>query len=214
MTHAPTHANGLPTTDELGPHVTLGPPVDGSRGRLDVRSGYGDEDAPLATYAAIATVFTFIMFLTVRTAERREVRRRRTPLSRFVRPRDVAPDPSALEVVLGGLASFRFARLVARDKVTAFLRAPFVEYHGPGRAPGELNESARGSGLRHTCGVLLTCPYCLTVWVTGMLGGLSLLAPRYGRFVTRLFASVAVADAVHEGYVLLDAQRREVMSDS
>lgn len=58
------------------------------------------------------------------------------------------------DVLLGGVATHKLSRLLAKDKVTSFLRAPFTEYQGPG-GPGEVEEKPRGSGLRYVVGELL-----------------------------------------------------------
>src|SRR5918996_3076283 len=51
------------------------------------------------------------------------------------------------DVVLVGIATHKLSRLVTKDKVMAFARAPFTEYREPGGA-GEVEEGARGNGLR------------------------------------------------------------------
>src|SRR4051812_3448619 len=47
------------------------------------------------------------------------------------------------DVALIGVASHKLSRLISKDKVTAFIRAPFTEYEGSG-GPGEVEESVRG----------------------------------------------------------------------
>src|SRR6187402_612136 len=57
------------------------------------------------------------------------------------------------DIVLIGTASHKLSRLISKDKVMAPLRAPFTELEGGG-GPGELEESARGSGARRAVGDL------------------------------------------------------------
>jgi Protein of unknown function (DUF1360) len=103
------------------------------------------------------------------------------------------------DVVLVGVASHKLSRLVTKDRVMAFARAPFTEYQEPG-GPGEVEEQARGRGLRRAIGELLVCPYCLGLWTSaGMHAGL-LFAPRVTRTVASTFTSLALADFLQIAY--------------
>jgi len=60
----------------------------------------------------------------------------------------------------------------------------------------EVEEAARGSGLRRAVGELLVCPDCLGQWVAGgFLAGL-VAAPRPTRAVAAMFTVYAAADAL------------------
>ena len=97
------------------------------------------------------------------------------------------------DLVLAGIATHKLSRVIAKDRVTAPLRAPFTEFQEEG-GPGEVEESPRGSGMRRAIGELLVCPFCLAQWVaTGLLAGLA-VAPRMGRFVCSIFAAVTISD--------------------
>ena len=50
-----------------------------------------------------------------------------------------------MDLALIGTASHKLSRLVAKKKITAFVRAPFTELDGRG-GPAELEEHARGRG--------------------------------------------------------------------
>ena len=50
------------------------------------------------------------------------------------------------DIVLTGVATHKLSRLIAKDKIMAFVRAPFTEYQEPG-GPAEVEERARGRGL-------------------------------------------------------------------
>src|SRR6186997_10500 len=78
--------------------------------------------------------------------------------------RELPEQVSAGQLLLVGTASHKLSRLVAKDKVTSPLRAPFTELEGKG-GPAELEERSRGTGLRKAVGELLICPYCLGLWV-------------------------------------------------
>ena len=78
------------------------------------------------------------------------------------------------DVVLLSIATHKLSRLLSKDAVTSPLRAPFTRYDHP-IGSGEVTEQVRdqGSSTRHAVGELLSCPFCLAVWVaTGLTGGL------------------------------------------
>ncbi|MGX6602258.1 DUF1360 domain-containing protein [Micromonosporaceae bacterium Da 78-11] len=112
------------------------------------------------------------------------------------------PDrPSTADVVLISIATHKLSRLLAKDAVTSPLRAPFTRYTEPAGA-AELNEEVRdqGSSIRHGIGELVTCPFCLAVWVaTGLVGGL-VLAPRLTRLAAAMLTATAVSDFLQMGY--------------
>jgi hypothetical protein len=108
---------------------------------------------------------------------------------------------SSADVVLVSIATHKLSRLVAKDAVTSPLRAPVARYSGPAGA-SELNEEVRdeGSSVRHGIGELMTCPFCLAVWVaTGLTGGL-VLAPRVTRLAAAALTATAVSDFLQLAY--------------
>jgi hypothetical protein len=115
--------------------------------------------------------------------------------------RPVPERPSTQDVLLISIATHKLSRLLAKDSVTSPLRAPFTRYSEPGGA-AEVNEEVRdqGSGLRHSIGELITCPFCLAVWVaTGLTGGL-VLAPRLTRLTATALTATAVSDFLQMAY--------------
>jgi hypothetical protein len=103
------------------------------------------------------------------------------------------------DLVLGGVAVHKFSRLLARGSVTSPLRAPFTEFSGAAGA-AEHDEEPRGHGARHTVGELLTCPFCLGVWLaTGYVAGLA-VAPRPARAWAAVFGVVSVSDFLQHAY--------------
>lgn len=143
------------------------------------------EERPLASYAALASVFTTgavgALAVLARTG------------------RTVPPRLGAADLALTALATHKLSRVLAKDRVTSVLRAPFVRYNGPA-GPSEVDESPRGRGLRRAVGELLVCPYCLAPWVGAALLVAHVASPRNARFVTSLFAIVAVSDALQLAY--------------
>jgi hypothetical protein len=113
--------------------------------------------------------------------------------------RELPERPGAGDIALVGVASHKLSRLVAKDKVTSPLRAPFTELEGSG-GPGELEEKARGGSVRTAIGELLICPYCLDLWaVAGFSLGL-LFAPRLTRFIASVFVAQSVSDFLQIAY--------------
>jgi uncharacterized protein DUF1360 len=98
-----------------------------------------------------------------------------------------------------GIASHKLSRLVSKDKVTSPLRAPFTELEEPG-GPGELEERARGTGARKAIGDLLTCPYCLDLWVVAAFALGLLFAPRLSRFLAAIFSALTISDFLQIAY--------------
>ena len=110
-------------------------------------------------------------------------------------PDRVAPS----DVVLTGVASHKLSRLLAKDKVTAWLRAPFTRYQQPG-GPSELEESPRGSGARRAIGELIVCPYCLGMWTSAGLHVGLLYAPRVTRLISSTFTALTISDFLQIAY--------------
>jgi Protein of unknown function (DUF1360) len=148
------------------------------------RERYGDEQAPLGSYAAFVAAYTAAFagaLLAARAAGRQ------------------LPTPSLGDLALFGVATHKLSRLLAKDKVTAALRAPFTEYDEKG-GPAEVEERPRGEGTRRAVGELITCPYCLDQWVAAAFLVGSVFAPRATRLTAGVFATVAVADFLQIGY--------------
>ncbi|HEY7273532.1 MAG TPA: DUF1360 domain-containing protein [Actinoplanes sp.] len=115
--------------------------------------------------------------------------------------RSVPDRPATSDVVLISIATHKLSRLLAKDSVTSPLRAPFTRYAEPGGA-AEVNEEVRdqGSTVRHAIGELVTCPFCLALWVaTGLTGGL-VLVPRLTRLAATALTATAASDFLQMAY--------------
>jgi hypothetical protein len=149
--------------------------------------GYAEPDKrpPFAPYLAFMSIFGALTGAALLLARRqgREL------------PEKVGPG----ELLLVGTASHKLSRLLAKDKVTSPLRAPFTELEGKG-GPAELEESSRGTGVRKAIGELLICPYCLGLWVVAAFSIGLLFAPRVTRFVASLFAALTISDFFQIAY--------------
>ena len=113
--------------------------------------------------------------------------------------RDLPERVEAAGPRLIGAASYKLSRLVAKKKVTSFVRAPFTELQGKG-GPAELEENARGSGLRSAVGELLICPYCLGLWASGAFHAGLLFAPRATRFSASVLTAMTISDFLQIAY--------------
>jgi hypothetical protein len=103
------------------------------------------------------------------------------------------------DVVLGGVATHKVSRLLAKDKVTQPLRAPFTK-NPESSGPSEVDEEPAGEGPRKAIGELVSCPYCLGMWVaTGLVYGF-LLVPRVTRLVAAIFTAHTIADFLQAAY--------------
>lgn len=113
--------------------------------------------------------------------------------------RELPEQVSTRDLALISVATFKASRIITRDRVTSTIRAPFSRYQSDA-GHGEVNEAARGSGLKRAIGELLVCPYCLDMWVAGgFLGGL-VTAPRATRLVASVLTVVGGADALQLAY--------------
>jgi hypothetical protein len=92
-----------------------------------------------------------------------------------------------------GLASYKVGRLIAKDEVTKFVRAPVTR--------DEDASEPEPQGWPRALGELITCPYCVGLWIAAGFSYALVLFPRETRFVTALFGAQAVADFLNAGYV-------------
>jgi len=143
------------------------------------------EGPPLRSYAGVMAAFNSLFALALLLARRSG--------------RQLPERVGAGDLVTIGIASHKLSRLIAKDKVTSPLRAPFAEYEGEG-APSEFEESSRGSGVRKAIGELLLCPYCLGLWVVAAFAVGLLFAPRLTRFVAAVFSALTLSDFLQIAY--------------
>lgn len=106
---------------------------------------------------------------------------------------------SPQDLMLIGTASHKLSRLVAKDKVTAFMRAPFTEYEGRA-GPAEVEERPRGGEIRGAIGEMLICPYCLGLWAAGAFHVGLMFAPRVTRVAASTLTALTVSDFLQIGY--------------
>jgi hypothetical protein len=136
------------------------------------------EERPLTEYATLTTAFWAVFAGFVAVAGRR-----------------IPERLPAGDLVRIALAAYKMSRVVAKDEVTTFIRAPVTE-DPEARQP-------KKEGMAAVLGELVTCPYCLGLWFCSALGFAHVVAPRQARFATSIFAAYAVTDFLHAGFTRL-----------
>ena len=104
-----------------------------------------------------------------------------------------------LDLALLGIATHKLSRIVAKDRITGILRAPFVSYIKSAGA-GEVEEEPRGHGIQRGIGTLISCPYCMGPWCAAALGFGFVFAPKVTRFFAGILVSVTISDFLHRAY--------------
>jgi hypothetical protein len=143
------------------------------------------QERPLRSYALLTGVYGSALagsFIALR-ARRHELPERFT----------------AADVLLVGVASHKLSRLIAKDKVTSFIRAPFTRFQ-EASGQGEVEEEPCGHGLRLATGELLVCPYCLAQWVATALTLGLVGAPRLTRTLGTIFVAHTISDFLQIAY--------------
>ena len=154
----------------------------------DVFEGYGGDEQRLFSYATLMAVFNLILalFLLITKASRH-------PLPQRMDTKDIA---------LLGIATHKLSMIGAKDAVTSPLRAPFAE-HQETESQKSVQEKPRGEGLQRSIGELLTCHFCLGLWVAAFLSYGLVLAPRVTRLIASIFVILALSDHLHQIYKAL-----------
>jgi hypothetical protein len=167
--------------------TTNGSPAAGLKQRLDrLRQEYDHgHGQPVGGYAAVLAAFTAVAGAAVGLGA--------------LTGRKLPRRYNVTDLVLGGVAVHKCARILAKDAVTSPLRAPFTRFE-ESAGSSEVNEEVRGHGLRHAVGELVSCPFCLAPWVGAAYVGGLVFAPRVTRMLSAWFAVVAVSDVTQQAY--------------
>jgi hypothetical protein len=144
------------------------------------------EHKPLVGYAALTAVFNAAAAGFV--AEQRRSGRKlpgRLPAGDFL---------------LLAAGTHKLSRLIAKDRVTSFLRSPFTRYTGEA-GPSEVEEEPRGTGLQLAIGELVVCPYCVGQWVAAAFVAGYIRDPDATRMTASVFALLAASDFLHQAWL-------------
>jgi hypothetical protein len=118
--------------------------------------------------------------------------------------------PTWLDFAALTLATFKASRTIARDEVTSFVRAPFVE--GEAHEGGE--QPVATGDFHQAIGELVTCSRCVGTWVAAALGTTQLLAPRFGRLLTWTLCAAGANDFAQAGFAALTAKANQLEGES
>lgn len=102
------------------------------------------------------------------------------------------------ELPVLGMATFALAHVLAKEKVSTWIREPFVEESGDHRPV-----RPEGAGLRHAVGELLTCTRCVGGWCALGLVGLRTASPRAGMTVSAVLATAGANNVLQTFFALL-----------
>jgi hypothetical protein len=110
--------------------------------------------------------------------------------------RNRLPERTGLgDVVRVGVASYKLGRLIAKDEVTSWVRAPVTRDE-------EAQEPER-EGMARALGELVTCPYCIGVWIAAGFSAALVLFPRETRFAATILGGQTAADFLNAAFVRL-----------
>ena len=105
----------------------------------------------------------------------------------------------AADLAVAAVTTHKLSRLISKDRVTSTVRAPFTRFQGDSGA-GEVDEAARGRGLRRALGELLVCPFCLGLWISSAYTAGLLVAPRATRWIGFVICAETAADVLQFAY--------------
>ncbi len=100
------------------------------------------------------------------------------------------------ELIPLSAASFALSKVIARERIGAWVREPFVD------DPVHPNRP-RGRRVRRAVGELVMCTRCVGAWSALGLVGLRIAAPRAGRTVTAVLATSAGNDFLQASFKAL-----------
>lgn len=103
-----------------------------------------------------------------------------------------------MDIFLLSFASFRITRLLVMDKITEFLRAPFLEEVVVKNEDGEeeIYVTTKGGKIRTFFGEMLSCYWCTGIWVTIFLCLFYFFAPLYAYPFVIIFAIAGIAAGI------------------
>ncbi len=154
----------------------------------DVFEGYGGDEERLYSYSTLMGVFNliFAVFLLVVRGTGRSIPER----------------VDTKDIVLLGVATHKLSMIGSNDAVTSPVRAPFTELQEK-ESPKNVEELPRGKGLRRSIGELLTCQFCLGLWVASFFSYGLVLVPRVTRLVATVLTVLTLSDTLHQTYKAL-----------
>ncbi len=144
-----------------------------------------NDEVPIGAYATLVGIFASIFALFLMLAR--------------LTGRDLPERVKLADLALLGVAAHKLSYITSNASVMSFVRAPVTELQEV-KSPTNLDEEPRGEGLQKALGNLLTCHFCLGMWVTAFFSYGLVLAPRVTRFLASIFAILAISDFTHQSY--------------
>ena len=149
-------------------------------------SGYDEsEGQPLGAYATLAGIFSTLFAVVLWASERAG--------------RPVPNRIGLADMALLGVATHKLSWVVANSSVTSFVRAPVTELREV-KSPTSLDEEPRGKGLQKALGGLVTCHFCLGMWIAAFFSYGLVFVPRFTRFFASILSVLTLSDFLHQGY--------------
>jgi hypothetical protein len=172
----------------FGTHEPYREPASAQDGRRQERERK-EAERPLASYTVLTALFTL---LCGGFAEWMRRTGRRLP-----------ERVGAADLALVTVATHKLSRLITKDRVTSSLRHPFTRYQDDSGA-GEVEEEARGTGMRRAIGELLICPYCIGMWIAAAFTAGLAVAPRPTRWIASSLSALFGSDVLQVAYRKLE----------
>ncbi|WP_171038246.1 DUF1360 domain-containing protein [Aquibacillus sediminis] len=119
--------------------------------------------------------------------------------------RNILMEISWMTFVMIILASYRLTHLIVFDKITEFIRNPFLT-----QKKDEHNEMKKVP--KSNIGYLLTCYWCTGIWSAIFLGGIYLWIPQYAIYLIFVLA-IAGGQAILESFVGVNLKRTALYSE-
>jgi hypothetical protein len=138
--------------------------------------GRGHEREPLAHYSVVIVTFVSVVGAAITLTTRQGRAPRHVPIS---------------DLALLGLATARVSRLIAREKATRVIRAPFTRV-APDARRDEVREKPRAE--TPAMGELVLCPRCVGVWVSAAMGLGYARAPAATRLLATMLSASLLSD--------------------
>ncbi len=113
------------------------------------------------------------------------------------------------ELPVMAMAVFALADVLAKEKVSTWIRGPFVVEsidHRPG--------VPQGAGVRYAIGEMLTCTRCVGTWSALGLLGLRTASPVAGRAASVILALTGANDILQGGFRLLVERANRAILDA
>jgi hypothetical protein len=93
------------------------------------------------------------------------------------------------------LSTYKISRVITKDEIAVFIRAPVTE--------DDAAQEPKQEGMAAAVGALVTCPYCIGLWVSAGLSYSFVFFPRETRFATTIFSAHGITDFLNAGFVRL-----------